>query len=375
MEQRTDASIVAHFSTLEDPRIERHKKHNLVDILVLAICGVLSGAEGWEAIEEYGQTKLEWLRKFIPLENGIPAHDTIARVLSRISAKGLQECFSNWVNAVHRVSAGEGVAIDGKTVRRSFDKASRKGAIHRVSAWSSANGLVLGQMKTEEKSNEIIAIPKLLEILELKGCIVTLDAMGCQKAIAQSIIAKQADYVLAVKANQGQLHEAIVDFFHTARAADFKDVPYDYYEDTDAGHGRVEVRRYWTTSVLSTLPHPQEWVGLRIIGLAESERHIGEQVSIEQRYYIASLPSDARQFGRAVRHHWGIENSLHWVLDVTLREDECRIRRGEAAENLCTLRHFALNLLKQEKTLKKGIKQKRLKAGWDDNYRAKVLFG
>jgi predicted transposase YbfD/YdcC len=369
------ASIIEHFSILRDPRIERHKKHKLVDIIVLAICAVLSGAEGWEAIEEYGYTKLEWLRKFIPLENGVPTHDTIARVLSRVSAKGLQECFMSWVMAVQQATEGQVVAIDGKRVRRSFDRSAGRNAIHMVSAWGNANGLVLGQLKTDEKSNEITAIPQLLELLELKGCIVTLDAMGGQKEIAEKIIEKGADYVLAVKGNQGQLHEAIVDFFDTAQGADFQGVPFDYHEETESGHGRIEVRRYWTTPVLTTLPHPSAWVGLKIIGMTESERHLGDKVTVERRYSIASLKSDARQFGNAVRGHWGIENSLHWVLDVTLREDECRIRRGEAAENFCTLRHFAFNLLKQEKTMRKSIKQKRLKAGWDDTYRAKVLFG
>lgn len=220
-----NASLIGHFSILKDPRIEHHKKHNLVDIILLAICAVLSGAEGWEAIEEYGHAKLEWLRKFIPLENGIPAHDTLARVLSRVSAKGLQECFMNWVTAVHHVTEGQVVAIDGKTVRRSFDRGARKGAIHMVSAWGSANGLVLGQLKTEEKSNEITAIPQLLEWLELKGCIVTLDAMGCQKDIAKKIIEKGADYVLAVKGNQGQLHEAVVDFFRYGTRGSFPGHP------------------------------------------------------------------------------------------------------------------------------------------------------
>lgn len=370
-----DASIIKHFSILKDPRIERHKKHNLVDIIVLALGAVLSGAEGWEAIEEYGHAKLEWLRKFIPLGNGVPAHDTIARVLSRVSAKGLQECFLNWVRAVHRATEGPIVAIDGKRVRRSFDWGAGKGAIHRVSAWGSANGLVLGQLKTAEKSNEITAIPHLLELLELKGGIVTLDAMGCQTEIVEKIIEKGADYVLAVKGNQGHLYEAVVDFFDTAQRAHFQGVPFDYHEETESGHGRIEVRRYWTTPVLTPLPQVSQWAGLKIIGMAESERHLGDKLTVERRYYIASLKSEARQFGQAVRGHWGIENSLHWVLDVTLREDECRIRRGEAAENFCTLRHFAFNLLKQEKTMKKSIKQKRLKAGWDDTYRAKVLFG
>jgi predicted transposase YbfD/YdcC len=369
------ASIIEHFAKLKDPRIERHKKHRLEDIIVSSICAVLSGAEGWEGIRHYGQAKLAWLRQFIPLAHGIPADDTIARVMSRLSAKGLQECFVSWVTAVSEATEGAVVAIDGKTVRRSFDRSRGKRAIHMVSAWSSANGLVLGQLKTEEKSNEITAIPKLLEMLEIKGCIVTIDAMGCQKEIAKQIIEQGGDYLLAVKGNQGTLEEAVVDFFETARAADFKGVPVDYHQDIDSGHGRIEVRRCWTSSDPSTLPHPEQWVGLTSIVLLESERHIGEKQSLERRYYITSLRSDAKHIGHAARGHWGVENTLHWTLDVTFREDECRIRRGEAAENLCTLRHFALNLLKQETTSKKSIKQKRLSAAWDDDYRAKVLFG
>lgn len=369
------ASMVEHFLKLKDPRIERHKKHRLEDIIVLSICAVLSGAEGWEAIRDYGETKLEWLRRFIPLANGIPADDTIARVMSRLSAKGLQECFISWVTAVSEVTQGSVIAIDGKTARRSFDRSRGKQAIHMVNAWSSANGVVLGQLKTEEKSNEITAIPKLLEVLEIKGCIVTIDAMGCQKEIAQQIIEQGGDYLLAVKGNQGTLEAAVVDFFETAEAADFKGVPVDYHEAIDSGHGRIEVRRCWSSSVLNTLPHPEQWVGLTSIAMIESERHTGERMSLERRYYITSLQSDAQRTGHAARSHWGVENTLHWTLDVTFREDECRVRRGEAAENLCTLRHFALNLLKQETTLKKSIKQKRLRAGWDDNYRAKVLFG
>lgn len=369
------ASIIEHFGKLRDPRIERHKKHRLEDIIVLSICAVLSGAEGWEAIRQYGQAKLAWLRQFIPLAHGIPADDTIARVISRLSAKGLQECFVSWVTAVSEATEGSVVAIDGKTVRRSFDRSRGKRAIHMVSAWGSANGLVLGQLKTEEKSNEITAIPKLLEMLEIKGCIVTIDAMGCQKEIAKQVIEQGGDYLLAVKGNQGTLEEAVVDFFETAQAADFQGAPVDYHQDIDSGHGRIEVRRCWTSSDLSTLSHPEQWVGLTSIAMIESERHIGEQQSLERRYYITSLQSDAKQIAHAARGHWGVENTLHWTLDVTFREDECRIRRGEAAENLCTLRHFVLNLLKQETTSKKSIKQKRLLAAWDDDYRAKVLFG
>jgi predicted transposase YbfD/YdcC len=368
------ASIIEHFASLADPRIERGKAHQLIDIVILAICAVVCGADGWEAIEEFGQTRLAWLRRYIPLANGIPAHDTIARVLSRISAAGFERCFASWVGACAHVTEGEVIAVDGKTVRRSHDRRHRRSALPVVSAWATRNGVVLGQRKTEAHSNEIEAIPKLLEVLDLKGCIVTVDAMGCQEAIAAKIIEQKADYVLAVKGNQGHLHEEIREFFETAFAQGFRGVKHDYHEDIDKGHGRREVRRYWLSPVLSTLSAPERWAGLKAIGLVEAERWIGEQVSVERRYYISSCYGGAQTFGQAVRGHWGIENSLHWVLDMTFREDESRLRRGEAAHNFSLLRRLALNLLKRETSMKKGIKQKRLKAGWDEAYLAKVLF-
>ena len=368
------ASIVEHFSSLQDPRIERGKAHQLIDIVVLAICAVVCGAEGWKTIEEFGHTKLDWLRHYVPLANGIPAHDTIARVLSRISAHGFERCFASWVSACAPVTQGEVVAIDGKTARRSHDRRSRKSALHLVSAWATSNGVVLGQRKTEAHSNEIEAIPKLLEVLDLKGCIVTVDAIGCQEEIAAKLVEQKADYVLTVKANQGSLHEEVREFFDTALAHSFRGVKHDYHEEVDKGHGRLEVRRYWVSPMLGTLSHPERWKGLKAIGMVEAERRVGEQVSVERRYYICSFYRGAEEFGRAVRAHWGIENSLHWVLDVSFREDESRIRRGEAAQNFAILRRMALNLLKRETSLKKGVKQKRLKAGWDEAYLAKVLF-
>jgi predicted transposase YbfD/YdcC len=366
-------SIAEHFAKLPDPRIERHKKYPLEEIICLVICAVVGGADGWEAIEEFGRTKKAWLQQYLPLKNGIPAHDTIARVMSRISAKGLQECFMNWVSSVNEVTAGELIAIDGKTVRRSHDRRHRKSAIHMVSAWASTQGVVLGQCKTEEKSNEITAIPALLNLLAIKGCVVSIDAMGCQKEIAKQIVAQEADYELAVKGNQGQLEEAVISAFSevTPKAC----AGFDYHEEMDKGHGRVEVRRYWTCPVDEHFALRSLWAGLSSLGMTESERHLGDKVSIERRYYIRSRPSDAEAFAKAIRAHWEIENKLHWTLDVTFREDECRIRRGEAAENFCTLRHFVLNLFKQETSTKKSIKRKRQIAAWDDDYRAKVLFG
>lgn len=286
--------------------------------MFLAVCAVLSGAEGWEAmvgersrtIEYYGHIKLNGLRKFVPLAKGIPRHDTIARVLSRLDPEGLQHTFIAWMQGVSEVTAGEVVAIDGKSLRRFFDKASRKSALHMVSAWANRNGVVLGQVKTDNKSNEITAVPALLKVLELKGCMVTLDAMGCQRAIASLICAKQADYVLSVKDNQGVLREDIVAFFETAQAHDFAHCAHEYHEDTEAGHGRVEVRRYWQSPRVESVSRRADWVGLKTIGMTEpevgqSERHIGTRVSVERRYYISSLPLEVKTFARAVRQHWG----------------------------------------------------------------------
>jgi predicted transposase YbfD/YdcC len=367
-------SILEHFSVLEDPRIERGKEHQLLDIVVLAICAVVSGAEGWEAIELFGRTRLAWLRRYVPLAKGVPAHDTLARVLSRISARGFETCFASWVRACADITDGEVVAIDGKTLRRSHDRRTRTSALHLVSAWATSNRLVLGQRKTAAHSNEIEAIPKLLEVLELKGCIVTIDAMGCQTEIASQIVAQKADYVLAVKGNQEELYEDVQEFFSTARSAQFRGVKHTYHETVDSGHGRIEVRRYWLSPILSGLGRPERWAKLKAIGLVESERHVGDRVSVEQRYYICSFDRGAAVFADAVRRHWGIENSLHWVLDMTFREDESRIRRGEAPQNFAVLRRMALNLLKRETTLQKSVKQRRMKAGWDEDYLSKVLF-
>jgi predicted transposase YbfD/YdcC len=271
------------------------------------------------------------------------------------------------------MTKGQVVAIDGKTLRRSYDKSSDKAAIHMVSAWASENGITLGQVKTEQKSNEIKAIPELLKTLEVKGCIITIDAMGCQKDIVARIIGKKADYVLAVKGNQKNLHEDIIRIFEEARSSDFQGIDYDFHESVDRGHGRIEIRRIWTISDINLIRGKEKWQQLKTIGMIESERHVGDEVSKDTRYYISSLDNNAEKFGGAVRTHWGIENSVHWILDVAFREDESRIRKGHAPENLAVIRHIALNLLKQEKTLKIGVKAKRLKAGWDNDYLLKVL--
>jgi predicted transposase YbfD/YdcC len=366
-------SFIEHFSELQDPRIERKKLHALMDILVLTVCAVVSGAEGWEAIAEFGHAKLDWLRRFIPLKNGVPSHDCIAYVISRLSPEGFRRCFMSWTEGVREKTMGEVIAVDGKTARGSRDRAKNRNPLHRVSAWADANRLVLGQEATEEKSNEITAIPKLLALLDLHGCIVTIDAMGCQRALAERIVDQGGDYVLGLKGNQGSLHEAVEEYFTTAQAANFKNVPYHYTEEIDNEHGRLEIRRYWITEDLCTLPRTELWKGLRSIGLVERECWVGETRSIERRYFINSIAADAKQFAYAVRGHWSVENRLHWRLDVVFREDDSRIRKGNAPAIMTAIRHLCVNLFQKEPS-NLSLKKKRLKAAWNDDFRGKVLF-
>jgi len=369
-----NASLLEHVALLKDPRIDRHKRHALLDIVVLTICAAVSGAEGWQDIAAFGHEKLRWLRRFIPLKNGVPSHDCIAYVMSRLSPKSFQKCFMDWTREVMEHTQGEVIAVDGKTARRSHDRRQGKNPLHMVSAWATANRLVLGQEQTEEKSNEITAIPKLLAMLELRGCIVTTDAMGCQRAIAEQIIDQDGDYVLGLKGNQESLHDAVRDYFTTAQAAEFAAVPHAYTEQVDKDHGRLEIRRYWITEDLGTLPRAELWKGLRSIGLVEREYWEGSEHCLEQRHFICSIAANAQAFAQAVRGHWAVENSLHWRLDVVFREDESRIRKGHAPANMTAIRHLCLNLLRQEPS-KLSIKKKRLKAAWNDRFRYKVLFG
>jgi predicted transposase YbfD/YdcC len=374
--------ITEHFATLTDPRVDRTKEHALLDILTIALCATISGADEWVAMAEYGNAKREWFATFLDLPNGIPSHDTFGRVFAALDPDEFERCFLAWVQAAIAQTDGTVVAVDGKTVCRSHDRGAGKAAIHMVSAWASANRLVLGQVATDAKSNEITAIPALLDLLLLKGCIVTIDAMGCQREIAAQIVEKGADYVLALKENQASLYHEAIHLFADAAATDFADYDHDAAQMLDGGHGRVEIRRSWTISDAATIAHldPEgAWNGLRAIGKVEAERRekgkgAAGKVTRETRYYLTSLV-DAGEFGRAVRAHWGIENGLHWVLDLAFREDESRARIGASAANLVVLRHIALNLLKQEQSAKVGIKNKRLKAGWDEGYLLKILNG
>jgi predicted transposase YbfD/YdcC len=367
-------SITEHFSALADPRVERTKLHSLHDILVITICAAICGADNWVAIELFAKSRESWFRKFLALPNGIPSHDTLGRLFAVLDPKEFRECFVSWVQSLRAAMQGDVVAIDGKTLRRSYDTGSSKGAIHMVNAWASTAGISLGQLATEAKSNEITAIPKLLDLLALKGCVVTIDAMGCQKDIAAKIVEKEADYVLALKGNQGNLHKEVEEFFVWARQGDADAPNLAFHETVDGEHGRVEIRRCWTTDDVAWFADKASWKNLSSFAMIESERIVGDNTSIEHRFYISSLPgNDAADMARTIRAHWGVENSLHWVLDVAFREDDSRIRVGHAAENFGVIRQIALNLLKQEKSLKVGVANKRLNAAWDHDYLLKIL--
>ena len=375
MEETRSAALLEHFRELADPRIERHKEHKLIDVLVIAICAILCGANDWVAVETFGEAKRDWFTRFLDLTHGIPSQDTFGRVFAMVSPEALQTCFLRWIQAVAQVTEGQVVAIDGKTLRRSYDRRSAKAAIHMVSAWATHNRVVLGQLKTEEKSNEITAIPELLKVLDVSGCIVTIDAMGCQKAIAEQMVEQEGAYVLALKQNHDTLYAAVVQQFEEARHTASEASTLQTYETEATRHGRVEIRRHWTLEAPVDLVQKEAWAQLRCLGMVESERHLKGEVTIEQRYYIASIPNEVKQFAYAVRAHWEIENCVHWVLDVAFREDESRARLGHSPENFAVLRPIALKLLRQDTGTKLGIHNKRLKAGWDDAYLANLVFG
>ena len=373
MAPETDSSLVGHFSVLEDPRDGLRRRHNLLDMVIIAIAATLGGADGWVAIAQFGRAKEAWFRQFLELPNGIPSHDTFGRVFSLLAPEAFEACFRAWVASIRTLIPGEIIAIDGKTLRRSHNRAKGLAALHLVSAWATANRVVLGQVATDAKSNEITAIPELLALLMLKGAIVTIDAMGCQTKIAEQIIDQGGNYVLALKGNQGTLAAEVEEAFIDADAKNYTDVASESLETVDRGHGRVETRRYRTLGNLSGLPRSALWKGMNMIGMVESTRESDGKVSRETRFFIGSLGTGVADFGRAVRGHWGVENDLHWSLDVAMCEDDCRVRETQARENLAVLRHIAMSRLKNDST-KLGIKNKRLKAGWDERYLQKLLF-
>jgi predicted transposase YbfD/YdcC len=375
-------SLIEHFQHLPDPRVNRTKDHDLIDILVIAICTLLCGGEGFNDMEDFGHAKHDWFKTFLRLRSGIPSHDTFNRVFAALDPQQFLDCFLRWTQSLRQAVAQEIVALDGKALRRALKQ--DQSIPYVVSAWAESNGLVLGQWKVADKSNEITALPALLRVLELSGCIVTVDAMGCQKKIAREIIESDADYVLALKGNHETVHEEVKTFLDALVAERSTPRPVGaslskaaahlaVLETVEKDHGRLETRRYYQSAEVDWFADRTDWEGLRSVGMVESIREIGEQRTVERRYYLLSLPLGVEPFARAARGHWGVENKVHWVLDVSFREDHSRARTGHAAENLATLRRLALNLLKREKTKRRGVKGKQLNAGWNHAYLLRLL--
>jgi predicted transposase YbfD/YdcC len=369
------ASIEECFGGLPDPRVEGRCDHKLIDLIILTVCAVIGGADSWTGVETFGKAKESWLKRYLELPNGIPSHDTLGRVFARVNAEAFQASFSRWVAAVFRVTQGQVVAIDGKTVRRSHDQAIGQDAIHLVSAWASQNGIAMGQRKVDDKSNEISAIPELLRLLDVSGCLVTIDAMGCQKGIAQAIRNAKADYLLRVKDNQSNLRQDLEEWFVYGDEQAFKGLAVEYHQTIDKTNGRIEVRRCWAIAdpvAFEYIRHYEAWTDLQTIVRVQREVRAQGKTSFETAYYISSLPNDAARLLEATRHHWAIENSFHWVLDVTFREDDSRIRSGASPQNMAVFRHLALNILKQDPS-KSSLKQKRFRAGLDDSFLLELL--
>lgn len=363
------------FEDLTDPRMTRTKRHGLLDILVLAVCATLGNANGWADIERFGNAKLDFFRTFLDLPNGIPSHDTFGRVFARLDPAALMACLQQWLTALGAAVAGDVVAIDGKTLRGSFDTVAGKNPLHLVSAWACEARLTLGQVAVDAKSNEITAIPLLLELLDLKGCIVTIDAMGCQTDIATAIRGREADYVLAVKDNQPGLHQAVHEAFLAHAEDDFSDPSLKRLKTVERGHGRDETREYYIVEAPAAVARGGRWRDVRSIGMVQRTRVVNGAETDELVYYVSSLPPKVKQFAKAVRAHWGIENRLHWSLDVTFAEDRSRVRKDHGPLNLGMLRRLALSILQQDTSVKDNLRGKRLRAGWDDAVLLKILTG
>lgn len=371
-----NTDLLSHFSRLQDPRVERTKRYPLIEIIFLIISAGISGCEGWKSVRDFGLLKLDWLKQFLPYENGIPVDDTLARVMRRLDTKQFAQCFSEWMKDVNVLTQGDVIAIDGKTLRRSFDSKNGKSPVHMVTAWSTANSVVLAQEKTSEKSNEITAIPALLETLALKGCLVSIDAMGCQKTIAEKVVQQKGDYLLALKGNQGHFHEEVKSFFSIAKEKDFENIAFEFDQQIEGGHGRIETRRVYSIDFCKYkkyLPSGSCWKKLSRVLMIESSREIRGEVRTERRFYITSSQGSASFLLDACRKHWAIENSLHWVLDVTFREDESRIRAGASPENYAIFRHIALNILKKDHSTPASVKRKRQMAALNDNFRTELI--
>jgi len=373
-------TLEAQFADLTDPRRDHALRHKLLDVVIIGILAVICGAEGWTDMELYGKSKEAWLRRFLELPNGIPSHDTFRRIFASLDAQEFQQCFMNWVEAAHRLTQGQVIALDGKCLRGSQDQRAGKQAIYMVSAWAAADHLVLGQRQVDEKSNEITAVPELLAHLAIEGCIVTVDALNTQKKTAQQIVNQGGDYIFALKDNQAHMHEDVRNLFEWARGADFAEMQHDAHTTVGKDHGRIETRTCTSISdpeCLAMLPQGGAWANLQTVLHVHSKQQTGDRISEQDRYYLSSLPDDTPDLAAtalaATRSHWGIENQLHWVLDVTFREDHCRARSGNSAQNLATLRHIALNLIRKEKSSRLSVRAKRFKAAWDDQYLLKLL--
>ena len=366
------SSIWDYFSDLPDPRRAQGRRHKLTDILAISLCAVVCGADDFTEIEAFGETREAWLRQFLELPHGIPSHDTFGRVFAALDPEAFGRCFMSWVRGVASLSEGAIVSIDGKAVRRSYDAAANCPAIKLVSAWAREQRLTLGQVKVSEGSNEIRAVPELLRALAIKGCVVTADALNCQKEIAAEVRRRGADYVLALKGNHGGLHERVEGFLSSVRGGRTHGFEQGEHRGVEKEHGRIEERYFLQVAAPEDL-RGGAWVGLQTVGLCEAARELDGEVSLNCRYYLSSLPVEAGKFAEAVRGHWAVENSCHWVLDVVFREDDSRVRAGQAAENFALLRRLVNNLLQHERSVKRGVKAKRLKAALDENYLLKVL--